>query len=111
MKGRNHPAPRSSGEIAIKAFHHPVMHASTGLGLNSSAGRKLTSAEEGAVGSEGEDHGQRERLIAASAARTLEQGAPHRSETPVEAERCLDHTGPAPVGGAKTRPRVVQPRH
>jgi integrase len=58
------------------------------------------------VGSGGEDHGQRERLVAASAARSLEQGAPHRSETSVEAERCLDHTGPAPVRGAKTSPRV-----
>jgi len=36
----------------------------------------LTGAEEGVVGSGGDDHGQRERLVAASAARSLEQGAP-----------------------------------
>src|SRR5712675_473147 len=82
---------------------------SAGLGVNYSAGRALTGAEEGVVGSGAEDHDQRKRLVAASAARSLEQGAPHRSETSVEAERCLDHTGPAPVGGAKTSPRVVQP--
>ena len=31
-----------------------------GLGVNNSAGRPLTGAEEGVVGSGGEDHGQRE---------------------------------------------------
>src|ERR1700731_2818292 len=101
------PLPFKLGRIT--RIGGPANYPSVGLGVSYSAGRPLTGAEEGVVGSGGEDHGQRERLVAAAAARSLEQGAPHRSETSVEAERCLDHTGPAPVRGAKTSPRTVQP--
>ena len=47
---------------------------SAGLGVNYSVGRPLTGAEQGVVGSGAEDHDQRKRLVAASAARSLEQG-------------------------------------
>ena len=104
-----HPLRRSKGELVralpfklgrITRIGGSANYPSAGLGVNYSAGRPLTGAEEGVVGSGGEDHGQRERLVA-SAARSLEQGAPHWPEAPAQAERCLDHTGPAPVRGAK----------
>jgi hypothetical protein len=84
---------------------------SAGLGVNYSADRPLTGAEEGVVGS-----GRRRPWSARMTRRRVRSTIPgtrahHRSETSVEAERCLDHTGPAPVRGAKTSPRLVQPCH
>jgi hypothetical protein len=93
LEGRHERCRSRSAEKA-----RPTMRAA-GLGINSPAGRPLTSAEEGAVGSPRRRPWSARTLIAALAARSLEQGAPHRSEAPVEAERCMDHTGPAPVRG------------
>ena len=71
-----HPLPFKLGRIP--RIGGSANYPSAGLGVNYSAGRPLTGAEEGVVGSGGEDHGQRERLVAAAATRSLEQGAPQR---------------------------------